>query len=106
MMRPVTIASQTVHESSIEKMVRSVLESLGVEFVRQHPIGRYIADFYVPDKNLVIECDGEYWHSIDGRPDRDARRDRWMLARGYKVLRLGEREIRAGKSFEILKLVV
>lgn len=106
MMRPVTIAGQTVRESSIEKTVRAVLESLGVEFIRQHPIGRYFADFYVPAKRLVIECDGEYWHRIAGRPERDARRDKWMTVRGYIVLRLAERQIKGGESREILKLVV
>ena len=31
---------------------------LGVQFYRQNPIGNYIADFYAPAVNLVVELDG------------------------------------------------
>ena len=31
----------------------------GLRFRRQHPIGIYIADFFCPRKNLVIEVDGD-----------------------------------------------
>jgi len=35
-------------------------EKLGVRFRRQHIILGYIADFYCPNKRLVIEVDGDY----------------------------------------------
>jgi very-short-patch-repair endonuclease len=31
----------------------------GLRFRRQHPIGIYIADFFCPCKNLVVEVDGD-----------------------------------------------
>jgi very-short-patch-repair endonuclease len=31
---------------------------LGVQFYRQKPIGNYIADFYAPAAQLVVEVDG------------------------------------------------
>jgi len=31
----------------------------GLKFRRQHPMGRYVQDFYCPAANLVIEIDGE-----------------------------------------------
>jgi very-short-patch-repair endonuclease len=31
---------------------------LGSKFRRQHSIGPYIADFYCPEKTLIIEIDG------------------------------------------------
>jgi len=30
----------------------------GLRFRRQHPVGRYILDFYCPSHRLVIEVDG------------------------------------------------
>jgi very-short-patch-repair endonuclease len=35
----------------------------GRKFRRQHSIGNYIADFYCPEEQLVIELDGEghFW---------------------------------------------
>jgi very-short-patch-repair endonuclease len=32
----------------------------GRKFRRQHSIGFYIADFYCPSENLIIELDGRY----------------------------------------------
>ncbi|MEK7767429.1 MAG: DUF559 domain-containing protein, partial [bacterium] len=48
----------------------------------------YVADFYVPSYNQVIEVDGEYWH---GKPEvkaRDTRRDVELIALGYNVVRI------------------
>lgn len=80
--------------SSIELMVRNALDAMGVHYVPQFPIGRYAADIYVPQRRLVIECDGTYWH--EQRRERDQRRDAYMERHGYSVLRLAERDIRAG----------
>jgi very-short-patch-repair endonuclease len=30
----------------------------GLQFYRQKPLGRFVADFYCPAKNLVVEIDG------------------------------------------------
>jgi very-short-patch-repair endonuclease len=59
--------------TSIERSVRDVLNTLGESYIFQYPIGRYTVDFYLPDRNLIIECDGEYWHRDKSRDDlRDA----------------------------------
>ena len=46
---------------------------LGVKFRRQHPIGRFIADFYCHKRRLVIEVDGEY-HFHEDQLNYDAGR--------------------------------
>ena len=56
----------------------------GLRFRRQHPIGRYIADFCCPSKKLVIELDGEYHVKI---VQDDETRDNFLRARGFRVLR-------------------
>jgi very-short-patch-repair endonuclease len=60
------------------------LERLG--FRRQAPIGNYIADFVAHSSKLVVEVDGES-HDFVSRVRRDAARDHWLQARGYRVLR-------------------
>jgi len=63
----------------------------GLRFRRQHPIGSYIADFYVHDLGLVIEIDGG---SHQGeRKVRDDTRDVWMHARGLTVLRFRAKDV-------------
>ena len=55
----------------------------GHKFVRQCPIGHYFADFACREAMLVVELDGS--QHIEN--PHDARRDAFMLARGYSVLR-------------------
>lgn len=87
-----------VKRTSIEAAVASVLDRLGVAYVFQHPMAGYVADFFVPSRSLVIECDGEYWHSRPHCAARDRRKDETFMKLGYSVLRLPEREIRSGRS--------
>jgi very-short-patch-repair endonuclease len=62
-------------------------EALGRRFRRQHPIGVYVLDFYCDRAKLAVEIDGEA-HNLAGAPERDARRDAWLAARGVRTLRL------------------
>jgi len=50
-------------ETSIEKKMEELLVKNNIIFIKQHPIDKFIVDFYIPEKNLVIECLGDYWHS-------------------------------------------
>jgi very-short-patch-repair endonuclease len=36
----------------------------GYKFRRQHPLGRYIADFYSEELRLVIEIDGKVHENV------------------------------------------
>ena len=56
----------------------------GLQFRRQHPIYRYIVDFYCARKLLVIEIDGA---SHAAQEEYDAERTGWLKAHGYKVVR-------------------
>ena len=60
---------------------------LGVSFRKQHPIGRYRADFYCAAARLVIEVDG-IAHDMGDRPERDEQRAAWLEAQGYIILRV------------------
>ena len=59
----------------------------GLRFRRQHPIGRYIADFYCPAHKLIIEIDG-IAHDMGENPRRDAYRDDWLKRLGFRVVRI------------------
>ena len=66
---------------------------MGVRFRRQHPIGLdCVVDFYCASARLVIEIDGEV-HSMEGAPERDARRDQHLRSRGLTVMRVAARDI-------------
>ena len=63
-------------------------------FRRQHPIGSYVLDFYCPQAKLAIEIDG-LSHDMGSRPERDERRDAWLLQQGVKVVRIAAAELTA-----------
>lgn len=56
----------------------------GLKFRRQHPIGRFIVDFYCAEVKLVIEVDGE---SHDHQVEYDALRTAWLEENGCRVIR-------------------
>jgi very-short-patch-repair endonuclease len=64
----------------------------GFKFVRQEPIGPYFADFCCREEKLVVEVDGAT-HSTDGELAHDKRRDAFLLAHGYRVLRVRNGEV-------------
>ena len=56
----------------------------GAKFRRQHPMGRYILDYYCIDKMLCIELDGgQHGDNVF----YDQRRDNWLQSQGIRVLR-------------------
>lgn len=83
-----------VSPTSIEIAVMAVLRDLNVPFISQHQIDAMTVDIFVPSLHLVIECDGDYWHSIPTQKLRDRRRDFRLRSMGYKVTRLKEKDIR------------
>src|SRR5271169_58007 len=69
-----------------ERKLWSVLRrhALGVKFRRQHPIGSFIVDFCCIEERLIVELDGSQ-HAL--QTETDARRTRFLKAKGYRVLR-------------------
>lgn len=80
-----------VGSTSIEDQVALALESLCLGYECEVKIGRYSCDFLIRSQRVIIEADGTYWHSFT--VDRDDRKDRYLVAHGYKVLRLPETTI-------------
>ena len=68
------------------------LRSYPIRFMRQRPIGSYIADFYCAAVRLAVELDGSQHYDPDGQRS-DAERDRAFAALGVTVLRIPNNEI-------------
>jgi len=64
----------------------------GLQVYRQKIIANYIADFYCPKANLIVELDGGQHYSTEGI-ERDAKRDEYLKSQGYAVLRFYDREV-------------
>lgn len=100
--------------SKLETYFRvNILEALNIEYVQQYKlsaIGRYY-DFYLPEYNILIECDGDYWHAdpkkykkedlnaIQKRNIRvDEQKNKYALMYGYVLLRFWEKDVYKNKK--------
>jgi very-short-patch-repair endonuclease len=65
----------------------------GFKFRRQHPVGRYIADFYAPSSALVLELDGDT-HATEEGIEHDRVRQAYLESLGLLVVRVWNFEVR------------
>jgi len=97
-------------DSSIEIKIQNFLKLLGINFLAHYHISEikraYQCDIFI-SPNIIIECDGDYWHGNTNNPKfkilndsqikqrkKDLIRDIELRERGYIVIRLWERDIR------------
>jgi very-short-patch-repair endonuclease len=80
----------TSAEAKVWQAVRN--RQLGFKFRRQHPMGRFITDFYCAEARLVIEIDGDT-HAAPDQAAYDSARTAWLEERGYKVVRFQAWEV-------------
>lgn len=64
----------------------------GFKFRRQHPIDKYIVDFYCHQKKLVIEVDGSI-HDQLNQKEYDSGRTSVLEEFGLKVIRFRNEEV-------------
>ena len=67
-------------------------ELIGARFRRQHPINRFIADFYCHQAKLVIEVDGLY-HNDEDQKIYDEGRCQEFREFGIEILRFTNEEV-------------
>ena len=79
-------------EQKLWSELRDFKRHFGLHVRKQVPIGKYIADFAMLKKKLVIEVDG-FQHQASKQALYDANRDKWLQDEGYQVLRFTTGEL-------------
>lgn len=92
--------------TKIEIKISEYLESENIEFIKNMKINYFYVDFYLPLYNIVLECDGDYWHSNPKfyknknltdvqikNLDRDKRKNKMLEDNKIKYLRFWEYDI-------------
>jgi very-short-patch-repair endonuclease len=87
-----------VTDTKIEIKIKQFLDRLSIKYI-QHKLIQdidhsYQCDFFLKDFNMVIECDGDYWHNYPDYRDIDILRTKELKDKKYRVLRLWERDIK------------
>jgi very-short-patch-repair endonuclease len=83
------------YETEAEKILWTKLsrnQIMGLQFRRQHPIDRFIADFYCAKIKLVIEVDGSI-HELPENKDYDIGRSEILNEFGITVIRFSNEQI-------------
>jgi hypothetical protein len=76
--------------SPLEEQVWQVIKSVGrVPLYPQYPVLNYFLDFANPHFKIAVEADGKQWHN----EEKDRIRDENLVNAGWKVFRVGSRDI-------------
>lgn len=78
-------SSTSLFEKEVEKLVEAVNVG-GYKVFRnsRQAIAPHELDFYIPDLNLAIECNGLYWHS-DVYKEPDYHYDKWLACKNKEL---------------------
>jgi very-short-patch-repair endonuclease len=101
-------ANGSYGKSKMEDQVFEILVELFENVIRQEPINGWAIDFFLPDLDLYIQFDGNYYHGLD-RPIekimefktvtdkmiyrtrlKDQEQNKWFSENNIKLLRLTE----------------
>jgi very-short-patch-repair endonuclease len=77
----------------------------GLKFMRQWPIGPFVADFCCRDRRVVVEVDGE-GHSTAQGVARDRERDDYLRGQSYIVLRFTNEEVLSDLEAVLRKIAI
>lgn len=93
--------------NKLELLGKSILDTMEVSFDEQVLLfDKFLVDVYLPNHNVVIQWDGDYWHGHpsklkNGKPDArqekrmklDRSQDAYMKKCGITVIRFWENEV-------------
>ena len=97
------------NETSIELEFKNLLLQNNIPFIFQYNFNnKFAVDFAIPEKKIIIEVDGEYWHNYPEGTKKDKSRDKYINACGWKVIRFWGNDIKSNsnKCLEIMQNVI
>jgi very-short-patch-repair endonuclease len=90
--------------TKIELQCMEYMNTHGIAFIHQYKLdtekSSWLFDFYVPEKNLLIEVDGEYWHTKPKQINRDFLKTAAAKDYGFILLRLSDLDLNFSMIFE------
>lgn len=98
-----------INSSKVERNFARTLTRFGIKYKKQYELNNKFYDYYLPEYNLLIEIDGNYWHGntnyypILNKLQRNQKikdKEKNIIAKvfGYDLLRLWEHEVKNEKK--------
>lgn len=84
--------------SKEEQVFADLLMARGLVFEQQAEAESYCVDILFRSERVVVEFDGDYWHSLPRMIASDARKDATLSAKGYRVVRVPESLYRSDRE--------
>ena len=81
-----------------ELLFKNYLNENNIEYIQQYEVidrngGKWLYDFYLPFKKLLVEIDGEYWHTKDAQYNRDLIKNKLANESGHSLLRISNNNL-------------
>lgn len=81
--------------NKLETKGSEILNDLGINHeVQVQLFEKFIVDVLIRDLKIIIQWDGEYWHSKPKRKNLDVSQDNYLSKCGYKIIRITDKEIK------------
>lgn len=103
--------------NKIENKIKNLLEDNDINFIPNKYINGFYVDFFLIDFNLVIECDGDFWHANPKfyenknlhliqikNKERDERKNKMLNDNSIDFLRFWEYDIH--NNFNTVKSII
>jgi very-short-patch-repair endonuclease len=76
--------------SSINYEISDFIKSIGFKTILEYKLGKYSYDIFIENTKILIEYDGEKWHSSNYSTNLDLRKSKFAIDHGYQLLRIKE----------------
>ena len=91
-----------------ETVLKNRLTKLNIQFTFQFVVHKpesfYIIDFYIHSGKICMEVDGGY-HNDPEQVEKDKIRDKYLISKGYRVIRITNEDTFALTDSKLLKLI-
>lgn len=99
-----TVKHMKKKDTAIEIAIEHELIQRHIPYLKQAPVeGIALVDFLLSNK-IIIQCDGDYWHSKGLNKGKDIAQDTVLYFKGYTIFRFWEKDIKksAKKCIDIV----
>lgn len=83
--------------TDIEIKFKEYIVQLGINYEQQYilntEVGSWLFDFYLPSTNMLVEIDGEYWHSSKYQINRDILKEKTALEHNFCFVRISSKNL-------------
>jgi very-short-patch-repair endonuclease len=76
--------------SALEEQILKKLGELGLDLVPQIKRRSWVFDAGVQGTKILIEINGDYWHSLPHAKERDQKKAEWAAKHGYTIITITE----------------